>query len=215
METYTQADLTKIIRNHGHWVRRDIDGWERMRADLTGADLAVANLAGADLTGADLAVANLAGANLTGAILAGAILAVANLAGANLTGAILAGAILAGANLAGAELFVPMACPDAGAFIGWKKARDQIVKLEITEDAKRSSATGRKCRCSKARVLEIQNMDGSKAEVCSVSSNRDRNFVYTVGAVVEVPDFDKNRWNECAAGIHFFINRQEAVRYIG
>ena len=40
METYTQADLTKIIRNHGHWVRRDIDGWERMRADLTGADLA-------------------------------------------------------------------------------------------------------------------------------------------------------------------------------
>ena len=129
----------------------------------------------------------------------------ANLAGANLTGA----------NLTGANLLVPMACPDAGAFIGWKKARGQIVKLEITEDAKRSSATGRKCRCSKARVLEIQNMDGSKAEVCSVSSRWDRNFVYTVGAVVEVPDFDKNRWNECAAGIHFFINRQEAVNYNG
>lgn len=94
-------------------------------------------------------------------------------------------------------------------------AEGQFVKLEITEDAKRSSATGRKCRCSKARVLEIQNMDGSKAEVCSVSSRWDRNFVYTVGAVVEVPDFDKNRWNECAAGIHFFINRQEAVNYIG
>ena len=180
METYTQADLTKIIRNHGHWVRRDIDGWERMRA----------NLAGAYLTGADLTGAYLAGANL-------------------------AEADLYKANLAGADLFVPMACPDAGAFIGWKKARDQIVKLEITEDAKRSSAAGRKCRCSKARVLEIQNMDGSKAEVCSVSSNRNRNFVYTVGAVVEVPDFDKNRWNECAAGIHFFINRQEAVRYNG
>ena len=175
MKTYTQAELNEIIRNHGHWVMRDIDGWERMRANLTGADL----------TGADLTGANMVGADLTGA------------------------------ELTRADLFVPIACPDAGSFIGWKKARDKIVKLEITEDAKRSSATGRKCRCSKARVLEIQNMDGSKAEVCSVSSNRDRNFVYTVGAVVEVPDFDKNRWNECAAGIHFFINRQEAVRYNG
>ena len=210
METYTQADLTKIIRNHGHWVRRDIDGWERMRANLTGADLIGANLAGANLTGADLAGADLTGANLAGANLVGA-----NLVGADLAVANLAGAELFGADLAEANLFVPMACPDTGSFIGWKKARDQIVKLEITEDANRSSATGRKCRCSKARVLEIQNMDGSKAEVCSVSSNRDRNFVYTVGAVVEVHDFDKNRWNECAAGIHFFVNRQEAVSYNG
>ena len=160
MKIYTQAELNEIIRDHGHWLRQDVDGWERMRADLTRADLT-------------------------------------------------------GANLTRANLLVPMSCPDAGAFIGWKKARGQIVKLEITEDAKRSSATGRKCRCSKARVLEIQNMDGSKADVCSVSSSRDRNFVYTVGEVVEAPDFDKNRWNECAAGIHFFINRQEAVNYNG
>ena len=156
METYTQADLTKIIRNHGHWVRRDIDGWERMRANLAGVNLVGADLAEANLAGADLAEANLAGADLYKANLYKA-----NLVGANLVGADLAEADLTGADLTGADLFVPMACPDAGAFIGWKKARDQIVKLEITEDAKRSSATGRKCRCSKARVLEIQNMDGS------------------------------------------------------
>lgn len=29
----------------------------------------------------------------------------------------------------------------------------------------------------------------------------------------EVADFDENRWNECAPGIHFFITRDEAVRY--
>lgn len=28
-----------------------------------------------------------------------------------------------------------------------------------------------------------------------------------------VDNFDENRWNECAAGIHFFITREEAVRY--
>ena len=185
MKTYTQAELNEIIRNHKHWLQEDADGWERMRADLTRADL----------TGADLTRASLTGANLTGA----------DLYGADLTGA----------DLTGADLYVPMACPDAGEFVGWKKASGLIVKLKITEDADRSSATGRKCRCNKAEVLELQNLDGSKADVCSVSSSRDRNFVYTVGAVVEVPDFDKNRWNECAAGIHFFINRQEAVNYNG
>ena len=190
LKTYTQAQLSEILRNHQHWLDKDVDGWAGMQANLARANLSEANLSGADLTGANLA---------------GAYLYKANLSEANLSEA----------DLNGANLFVPMACPDAGAFIGWKKARGQIVKLEITEDAKRSSATWRKCRCSKARVLEIQNMDGSKAEVCSVSSNRDRNFVYTVGAVVEVHDFDKNRWNECAAGIHFFVNRQEAVSYNG
>ena len=185
MKTYTQAELNEILRNHKHWLREDADGWERMRADLTGANLTRADLYGAILTGAILTRADLTGANLTGA------------------------------DLTRADLYVPMACPDTGEFVGWKKASGLIVKLKITEDADRSSATGRKCRCNKAEVLELQNLDGSKADVCSVSSSRDRNFVYTVGAVVEVTDFDKNRWNECAAGIHFFINRQEAVNYNG
>ena len=205
MRTYTQAELNEIIRNHKHWLQKDADGWERMRADLTRAYLVEADLVGANLTGAYLVGANLTGAYLTGA----------NLTRADLVGADLTRASLTGANLTGANLYVPMACPDAGEFVGWKKASGLIVKLKITENADRSSATGRKCRCNKAEVLELQNLDGSKADVCSVSSSRDRNFVYTVGAVVDVPDFDKNRWNECAAGIHFFINRQEAVNYNG
>ena len=106
-----------------------------------------------------------------------------------------------------------MTCPDTGSFIGFKKASGFIVKLEITADAKRCSASGRKCRCNKAVVLEIQKIDGSVSDVTSVFSSYDKNFVYEVGKTVEEPNFCEDRWNECSAGIHFFINRQEAVEY--
>ena len=146
----------------------------------------------------------------------------ADLSGANLSEADLSGAYLYGADLSGAYLYgadlhraiSPLSCPDTGAFIGWKKARGGvIVKLQITDDAKRSSSTGRKCRCSKAVVLGIENMDGTPHPDIQVSSQRDSSFIYRVGETVEVPGFDENRWNECSTGIHFFITRQEAVDY--
>ena len=126
--------------------------------------------------------------------------------------AIRRGADLRGANLRDAKGCY-LSCPTEGSFIGWKKASGHIVKLRIPEDARRSSATGHKCRCDKAYVMEIQNMDGTKATEDTVRSDHDKNFVYTVGATVEVPDFDDNRWSECAPGIHFFIDRRAAVEY--
>ena len=121
-------------------------------------------------------------------------------------------AIRLGADLRGAKGCY-LSCPTEGSFIGWKKASGHIVKLRIPEDARRSSATGDKCRCDKAYVMEIQNMEGTRATVDTVRSNYDPNFVYTVGATVEVSDFDDNRWSECAQGIHFFIDRRAAVEY--
>ena len=191
-------------------------------ADLCGADLCNANLRGANLCGADLCDADLRGANLCGADLRNANLRGANLRGADLCDANLRGANLRGANLRGADLCDAnlrgakgcyLSCPTEGSFIGWKKASGHIVKLRIPEDARRSSATGHKCRCDKAYVMEIQNMDGTKATEDTVRSDHDQNFVYTVGATVEVPDFDDNRWSECAPGIHFFIDRRAAVEY--
>mgnify|MGYP001751333817 CR=1 FL=1 len=126
--------------------------------------------------------------------------------------AIRLGADLRGADLRGAKGCY-LSCPTEGSFIGWKKASGHIVKLRIPEDARRSSATGDKCRCDKAYVMEIQNMEGTRATVDTVRSNYDPNFVYTVGATVEVSDFDDNRWSECAQGIHFFIDRRAAVEY--
>ena len=195
----------------------DLRGANLCDADLRGANLRDANLCGANLCDANLRSANLSGANLRDADLRCANLCGANLYGADLRGADLRGANLYGADLRGANLRDAkgcyLSCPTEGSFIGWKKASGHIVKLRIPEDARRSSATGHKCRCDKAYVMEIQNMDGTKATEDTVRSDHDKDFVYTVGATVEVPDFDDNRWSECAPGIHFFIDRRAAVEY--
>ena len=208
-----KQELKAILGKHLKWLRGE-DGGER--ANLFGA-----NLSRADLSGANLFEANLSGANLFEANLFEANLFRANLSGADLFEANLSGANLSGANYIekAKNLFYPIACPEIGAFVGWKKARvktsghECIVKLEITEDAVRSSAAGRKCRCSKATVLEIQDLEGNVLEQAAVS-DRDCNFSYIPGTVVSVLDFDENRWNECSTGIHFYITREEAVRHI-
>ena len=235
----TQKEINKIIENHKHWLNKDVDGWDNMKAnfsnqDLSYADLSDANLHGVDLGGANLIYANLSGTNLSHANLSGANLSGADLSGADLSGANLRYANLRYANLSDADLrsanfsdadlsdtknmiYIPMACPEEGSFIGFKKAvyagKNYIVKLEILADALRSSATSRKCRCNKAKVLEIQNVDGSKANIDVVHSIFDPSFQYKAGQIVEEPNFDDNRFNKCSKGIHFFINRQEAVDF--
>ena len=198
-------------------------------ADLTGANLCAANLRWADLSeaclcDADLSGANIYRANLIKADLNGADLRFANIYGANLNRASLIGADLRCADLHDANLYManlidaknidfPISCPEIGSFIGFKKANGLIIELEIPSDALRSSATSRKCRCSKAKVISITNLDGSPSGVTSIPSSWDGNFIYSIGDIVEVSDFDTDRWNECAPGIHFFITRQEAVNY--
>ena len=281
----TQNELNKIIENHQHYLNKDIDGWESMRADLSDknlsglnlknadlayadlrkadlrkadlrdsdlrkADLRKADLAYADLRNAELREANLYRAcclytnlgrvdlsnaylrdadlysafccytNLYGVDLRSADLRDANLSGADLRKADLREANLRNAYLSGTDLSedtkidCPIACPETGSFIGYKKAIcKKIVKLQICEDAKRSSATTKKCRCSKALVLAIENMDGFDSRLQEIESRYDPCFIYRVGEIAEVPDFDNDRWNECAPGIHFFMDRQDAVEY--
>ena len=162
-----EKKLKEVLENHKHWLNEDCDGWQDMRADLSGANLRWAK-------------------NVP---------------------------------------FIPLACPDTGAFFGFKKAKlysldesaqqDVIVELEILADALRNSATGRKCRCDKAKVLSVTTLDGVKvgADAGTVHSSYDPDFVYNVGEIVTEPNFCEDRWQECAPGIHFFINRQEAVQY--
>ena len=189
-------------------------------ANLAGTCLAVADLTGADLTGADLTGADISWADLADAILIGAKLKDANLKGAILKGAILEGANIERANIYGADLdgaknipFIPLACPSEGAFTAWKKVNNEyLVKLQIPEDARRSSATTRKCRCDKALVLDITSLDGEKHydEVTNTNYNK---TIYKVGEMVYPDSFDENRWNECSNGIHFFVNKQDAINY--
>ena len=201
-------------------------------ANLSDADLRCANLRDADLRGANLSDADLRGANLSDADLRCANLSDADLRCANLRDADLRGANLSDADLRNADLcradlceasidqmmwniytvFYPLQCPESGSYIGYKKASGLVVELEIPADARRSSATSRKCRASKAKVLSITDINGNPAGG-QVKSNYDPNFVYAIGETVEVTDFDDNRWNECSTGIHHFITRAEAVIY--
>ena len=189
-----KKELERILAEHKRWI--ETDDMEGSRANLWGADLRDADLRNADLGDADLRNADLWAADLRNADLRNADLRNAK-------------------NVP----FVPYSCPDVGAFIGYKKAwvgkdppTSAIVELEIMADARRCSAAGRKCRCDKAKVLSITSPD-VKEHYESAFSDYDASFIYKVGEIVEVKDFDKNRWNECSTGIHFFINRQEAVDY--
>ena len=226
-----KEELDEILDKHSKWLRNEKDG-ERANlsyadlrnADLINADLINAYLKNAYLRNADLRNADLRNADLRNADLRNANLRNANLRGANLRGANLSDADLRGANLRGVNLsdaknlYLPQACPEKGSFIGFKKAltvdAQVIIELLIPEDAHRSSSTSRKCRCSKAKVVSITTLDGKGASVLTVAySSYDNTFLYKVGETVEVDNFDPDRWNECAPGIHFFITREEAVRY--
>ena len=229
----TQEELNKIIEDHQHWLKKDCEGWEKMRADLShmdlsyGVDLSYTNLSHANLSNANLIDANLSDANLSYACLRGVNLSYVNLSYACLRYVNLNHADLSNVNLSYADLrcanlnevkynhltaFFSLQCPEKGAFIGYKKSGDKIVELRIEEDSKRSSATSRKCRASKVTVLSITSIDG-KEEFKKSENTGLHEFTYEVGKTYEIDNFDNDRWNECSDGIHFFITREEAVRY--
>ena len=190
-------------------ILRGADLW---KVDLRDADLKDANLSDIYLTNANLSGADLSNANLEDTDLTNTDLRDANLRGSNLKNVDLRGANLRNIKTNMFTIGYNLACPEEGSFIAFKKANKCIVKLLILEDSKRSSATTSKCRCDKAKVLEITEI-GTGKRVKRVSSNYDFDFIYEVGKVVTVDDFDENRWNECSTGIHFFMNKENAINY--
>lgn len=236
LEKYGRYCLRRANLSDANLSATNLSATNLCHANLRGADLSYAilrhaNLRGANLRGANLRGANLRGVNLSGANLSYAILIHANLNGADLSGANLRGADLWSADLSGADLsganHVKLSIaktsilPDEGDIIGWKKAwtgdipaTPVIVKLLIPADAQRSNATGRKCRASTARVLDLQDKQGNSLPPDTTAySGHDTDFTYKKGETVHVENFDTNRWHECAPGIHFFITRIEAVEY--
>ena len=204
MKKINQQQLNEILRKHKLWLNCEIDG---EKADLRYTDLRYTDLEGANLRYADLRYTDLEGANLIRA----------NLEGANLEGAYLEGAYLVGANLENIKINCytigyHLSCPEEGSFIGYKKANNCLIKLLILEDSKRSSATTSKCRCDKAKVLEIINLETNE-NIESITSDYDDEFIYRVNEIVKVDNFNEDRWYECAIGIHFFMNKENALNY--
>lgn len=217
-------NIEAILKEHGfHCLHgADLRGAYLRHADLRGADLRHASLHGAYLMHADLRDADLCDADLRDADLYRADLRGADLHGADLRGADLYGADLHRAYDVQLSIAKISILPDEGDIIGWKKAWTDnempptpvIVKLLIPADAQRSNATGRKCRASTARVLDLQDKQGNSLPSDTTAySSYDTDFTYKKGETVHVENFDTNRWNECAPGIHFFITRIEAVKY--
>ena len=216
------ADFRNINLTYTDLSGADLSNANLWNADLTNTDLSNTNLTSADLSDANLWSANLWSANLSNADLWSANLSNADLRNANLINTDLRGANLWNADLSGADLKniktsmstigYCLACPEEGSFTGYKKADGCIIKLLILEDSKRSSATTAKCRCDKAKVLEIKDINtGESME--KARSNYNPNFIYEVGKIVTVEDFDDDRWNECSTGIHFFMNKENALNY--
>ena len=263
--------LAEILENHKHWLKRDVDGWKEMRANLNGADISNtdlrfanfkyaslndvnfyksdlrwANFCRASLCHTNLSYADFREATLNDANIFNSNLAYADLRDASLTNTYLVGSHLVRAdlqctNLAWADLsscvfyhtdfrdcnfihsnlvgskyvpYIPLQCPSDGAFVGWKKVNNVLIKLEIPADAKRSSATTNKCRCDKAKVLGFYDSLGvNELDMTELVNDKYEKCKYVKGEMVYPDSFDEDRWNECSHGIHFFINKQDAIDY--
>ena len=186
-----------------------------------GVSLAYAYLHGHSICFIDFSDVDLSYADLSNCFFFNSILKKCKLNGANLANAIFQHVSLSHEQLIDAK-GINDQCPKEGSFIGWKKCvlpnnddfdEEYIVKLEIPADAKRCSGTDRKCRCSKAKVLEIQNIDGTIANIDYVYSEYNNCFSYSRNKIVYADSFDNRFWVECSHGIHFFMNRQDAVDY--
>ena len=225
-----KADLTGANLTGADLTGANLTGADLSKANLSGAHLSWAKLLRTNLSKANLSKANLFEANLSGANLVGGNLSRTHLPGADLSKAHLSKANLSGANLSGADLsealnidtlswdsntaFYPLQCPETGTYTAYKKANNLIVELEIPYDALRSSATNRKCRASKAKVISITDLAGRPAGDRVLSDYAySPKIEYIVGQTIEIPNFDTNRWRECAPGIHHYITREEAVKH--
>lgn len=167
--TFKGDNIEAILKEHGYDCLHD--------ADLRYADLRDAYLCDAYLCGANLRDAYLCGANLHGADLHGADLRYADLSDTD----------LCDANHVQLSIAKTSILPDEGDIIGWKKAyvdgtmlpKPVIVKLLIPADAQRSNATGRKCRASTARVLDLQDKQGNSLPSDTTAySGHDTDFTY-------------------------------------
>lgn len=218
--TASKANLSFVDFHKASLVCARMDGSDLRGASFKKTDASFSNFDSADLRGVSifeskLDYARFIYANLQISMILDCSCEYIALQGANFSGATIANCKFVNCTCDDSTVFFTLQCPEEGAFIAWKRCSDWIVKLQVTEGAKRSSATSRKCRCSEALVLDIQNLDGTTSSLNSVCSDHDSSFVYRVGEIVRVDNFDENRWSECTAGIHFFITREEAVNYRG
>ena len=84
-----------------------------------------------------------------------------------------------------------------------------IVVATIPADAQVRGTHGDKCRCNKAKIVDIiGEVMGERVGI----SQYDKKTIYCIGDDVEITDFDYSN-ERCASGFHFFCTMQEARNY--
>ena len=162
--------------------------------DLSGSSFAYANLFSADLRTCDLSGSNFDGADFFAALLWEAKLD--NLLVTDRT------------------KFFRNYCPKAGYIFGYKKCfNERMVQLLIPKDAKRCSSTTNACRCDKARVVAITDVN-KKESYKEAMSFVDPNFIYRLGEMVYADSYNEDRWHDSSHGIHFWMTFEEALSYM-
>lgn len=222
--TLIAAHLDNVVLDKAELRGAHMSDANMRNATLCGANLRDANLRGASMRGVDLFGANLYNASLERADLAGArldcacfakaVLREANLANANIVGTDFSDATMDGAKTDDCDLSGRSVCPPVGPFTAFKKVidggwRTYVLELRIPGDARRvSSLVGRKCRADKAFVVAALDTDRKM-----FYSARDTRFTYKVGKMMSEPNLNQDRRLECAKGIHFFMELEEAQGY--
>lgn len=62
-------------------------------------------------------------------------------------------------------------------------------------------------------MLAITDFTGDHPIDEVVNPNYEQNTIYRVGEMVYPDSFDDDRWNECSHGIHFFVDKRNAINY--
>jgi hypothetical protein len=195
MRKITEEELKEILKQHRLWL--DSDEKEGKQADLSYDNLAYAKLSGAILRRANLDGVNFSYSDLSGANLSGADLINSELEYADLTDTILDEKEQCRKGIVLTE-----------SIAGYKKAyEDKIITLKIPVGAKVFSINNNKRRTNKVKVIDMQGET-------ELSSIHDNDFKYHVGDEIEITNFDERYNAECSTGIHFFLTREEAEKYI-
>jgi len=214
---FSRADFSGANFSRADFRWADFSSADFSRANFSSADFSSADFSSADFSSADFSGANFSGANFRWADFSSADFSRADFSGANFSGANFSGANFSRADFRWADFsgtkFDYRITPEEGSIIVWKKADNHIIKLKV--DCKNISGglVSRKLRTDKAEVLEIQNLDGTESGLTSIESNYDNNFRYDIGKTATVNNFVRDDKIDCDTGIHFFLTRDEAVRW--
>ena len=203
---------------------KKLEGMDFSRVDFSNSDFKNVNFRSCKFDNAKLQHTKFENCDLSGSSFAYADLFAADLRACDLSGSNFDGADFFAALLWEAKLdnllvtdrtkFFRNYCPEEGYMFGYKKCfNERMVQLLIPKDAKRCSSTTNACRCDKARVVAITDVN-RKESYKEAMSFVDPNFIYRLGEMVYADSYNEDRWHDSSHGIHFWMTFEEALGYM-